>query len=108
MITLTPAHALSEALVKKYIEHPLADKDVKWCLLEKDRATIDIDTKTQCIWIHTTRILYTGLIEILMARADLGLLFPDQLYHCYCIFVRCNEGEVKIRGGEHCDRYLSE
>lgn len=102
--TLTPAHAVSEALTKKYIEHPLSDKDVKWCL-ESGEALISIDTKINCIWIDVSKMSFKSLAHILKTRADLGLLFPDQLYHCYCVFIRCGLDDVKLRGGEHCDHY---
>jgi hypothetical protein len=106
LATLTPAHAIAESIIQKYMEHPLGDKDVKWCL-QNQEAVINIDTKTRCIWIDTVRISYKALAHILKTRADLDLLFPSQLYHCYCVFIRCGELDTKLRDEGHCDR-LSE
>lgn len=102
--TLTPTRAISEALTKKYIENPLGNECVKWCLTQ-DTTSITIDTYHNCIWIDVCRMDYKSLAEILKTKADLGLLFPDQLYSYYCIFVRCGINTIKLRGGEHCDHY---
>jgi hypothetical protein len=106
LATLTPAHAIVESIIQKYMEHPLADKDVKWCLQSKE-TSITVDTYTTCIWIDVCRMDYKALAHILKTKADLGLLFPDQLYRCYCIFVRCGKNTIKLRDEGHCDR-LSE
>ena len=102
--TLTTSQAISEALIEKYVENPLGNDCVKWCL-KLDTTSMTVDTYMRCIWIDVCRMDYKSLAEILQNKADLGLLFPDQLYHCYCIFVRCGINTIKLRGGEHCDRY---